>query len=257
MNRAINNSPLVSVIVPVYDAEKFIKDTIKTVIDQTYPNWELLLVDDCSTDKSVKIIKGYQQKDKRIKLFSNSKNSGAAISRNKGIEESRGRYIAFLDADDLWDERKLEKQVAFMQENDCAFSFTGYEFANNKGEPNGKKVFVPTTITYKEALKNTTIWTSTVMLDLEVLEKGDVTMPNIRRGQDTATWWKILRIVEKAGGVNEILAYYRRTNTSLSANKFVALRRTWNLYRNVENLGLVTSLYSFFWYVYNAISRRV
>ena len=125
MNKTINNSFLVSIVVPVYNAEKFLKDTIKTVTNQTYENWELLLVDDCSTDKSVKIIMEYQQKDKRIKLFLNSKNSGAAISRNKGIEESRGRYIAFLDADDLWEPKKLEKQVAFMQEKDCAFSFTG------------------------------------------------------------------------------------------------------------------------------------
>ena len=257
MNKAINNSSLVSIIVPVYNAEKFIKDTIKTVIDQTYENWELLLVNDCSTDKCVEIIKEYQQKDKRIKLFSNTKNSGAAISRNKGIEESRGRYIAFLDADDLWEPKKLEKQVAFMQEKDCAFSFTGYEFADSDGEPNGKRVSVPSTLNYRQALKNTTIWTTTVMLDISKLSKQEVCMPNVRRGQDTATWWKILKKIDHARGINEVLSYYRRTDESLSANKLTALKRTWNLYRNVESLGIYASSYNFCWYVFNAVRRRV
>ncbi|MSR89726.1 glycosyltransferase family 2 protein, partial [Patescibacteria group bacterium] len=122
------NNRLVSIVVPVYNAASFIDETIKTVLDQTYTNWELLLVDDKSTDKSVKLIKPYLTKDKRIKLLSNKKNSGAAISRNKGIDAAKGRYIAFLDADDLWLPTKLEKQVAFMQKQDCAFGFTGYEF---------------------------------------------------------------------------------------------------------------------------------
>lgn len=256
MNKAINNSSLVSIIVPVYNAEKFIKDTIKTVLDQTYENWELLLVNDCSTDKCVEIIKEYQQKDKRIKLFSNSKNSGAAVSRNKGIEESRGRYIAFLDADDLWEPKKLEKQVSFMQEKDCAFSFTGYEFANENGIPNGKKVYIPKTITYKQALKNTTISTITVMFDMYKLSKNDIEMPNVK-SEDSATWWKVLKTIDYAHGINEILSYYRRTATSNSANKITAVKQTWGLYRNVEKLSLLKSSYNFCWYIFNAIRRRV
>lgn len=256
MNKVINNSSLVSIVVPVYNAEKFIKDTVKTVIDQTYDNWELLLVDDCSTDKSVKIIKEYQQKDKRIKFFSNSKNSGAAISRNKGIEESRGRYIAFLDADDLWEPKKLEKQVAFMQEKDCAFSFTGYEFAGAEGKPNGKKVYVPENLTYKQALKNTTISTITVMFDMNKLSKSDIYMPNIR-SEDTATWWNILRKGYVAYGLNEVLSYYRRSDATQSANKLVAAHRTWRLYRQQQGLGLFHSAYYFSWYAFNAVLRRV
>ena len=256
MNESINNSPLVSIIVPVYNAERFIKDTIKTVMNQTYENWELLLVDDCSTDKSAKIIKDYQQKDKRIKLFLNSKNSGAAISRNKGIEESRGRYIAFLDADDLWEPKKLKKQVAFMQEKDCAFSFTGYEFANSDGKPNGKKVNVPEKLTYRHALRNTIIWTTTVMFDMQKLSKEDVFMPNVK-SEDTACWWKVLKKTVQAYGMAEILSYYRRSSGSLSSNKLTALKRTWNLYRNVENLGLIASSYNFFWYVTNATKKRL
>ncbi len=247
---------LVSIIIPVYNAEKFIDETINTVLNQTYTNWELLLVNDCSTDNSVKLIKKYL-KDNRIKLINNKTNSKAAISRNNGIKKAKGRYICFLDADDLWNKEKLEKQVKFMNEKDCAFSFTGYEFADENGKPNGKKVFIPETITYKQALKNTTIWTSTVMFDMNKLSKEDIYMPNVARGQDTATWWKVLRKINYAYGLNEILSFYRRTSASLSANKFVALKRTWNLYRNVEHLNIFSSSYNFIWYCFNAVKRRI
>lgn len=246
---------LVSIIVPLYNASKFIDDTINTVLNQTYENWELLFINDCSTDDSIKIIKKY--KDNRIKIINNKENSGAAISRNVGIKASKGRYICFLDADDLWKEEKLQKQIDFMRKNNCAFSFTGYEFALENGIPNGKKVFVPNKINYKQALKNTTIWTSTVMLDMKKLDKDDIYMPNVRRGQDTATWWKILKKVDYAYGLNDILSFYRRTNTSLSSNKITALKRTWNLYRNIEHLNIVYSIYNFIFYVFNAIRRRI
>lgn len=247
---------LVSIIIPVYNAEKFIDETINTVLDQTYTNWELILVNDCSTDNSVKLINKYLVDD-RIKLINNKTNSRAAISRNNGIKKANGRYICFLDADDKWDKNKLEKQVKFIKEKDCAFSFTGYEFADEKCIPNGKKVFVPKKISYKQALKNTTIWTSTVMFDMTKLSKDDIYMPNVPRGQDTATWWKVLKKIDYAYGLDEILSYYRRTSESLSANKFVALKRTWNLYRNVEHLNIFRSSYNFVIYCFNAVKRRV
>ncbi len=246
---------LISIIVPVYNAEKFISETINTVLKQTYKNWELILINDCSKDNSIKIIKTY--KDDRIKLVNNDKNCGAALTRNNGIKEAKGRYICFLDADDLWDKEKLEKQLRFMKKFDCAFSFTGYEFADESGTPNGKKVYIPERINYKQALKNTTIWTSTVMLDIMKLSKNDIFMPNVKRGQDTATWWKILKKVDYAYGLNEILSFYRRTDQTLSSNKFIALKRTWNLYRNVENLNILYSLYCFCSYIINAIRRRI
>ena len=247
----------VSIIIPVYNASLFLNDTIKTIQDQTYDNWEAIFVNDCSKDDSVSIIKKAQKADKRIVLLENKKNSGAAITRNNGIKYATGRYICFLDADDLWDKNKLKKQLKFMNERKSAFSFTGYEFADSDGIPNGKKVFVPSKINYRQALKNTTIWTSTVMLDMSMLKKENIYMPNVRRGQDTATWWKILKVIEKADGYNEILSYYRRTSESLSANKIKALKRTWNLYRNVEHLSLIRSLYNFTWYCFNAVRRRI
>ena len=247
----------VSIVVPVYNAAKFLRQTIKTVQQQTYANWELIFVDDCSADKSLKILYAAAEKDGRITVLECKENSGAARTRNAGIRHASGRYLAFLDADDLWQPEKLRRQVDFMTQRNCEFSFTGYEFADATGKPNGKRVRVPATITYRQALKNTTIWTSTVMLDLKQLSKDDVYMPDVRRGQDTATWWKILKRVPAAYGLDEVLSFYRRTVDSLSANKIIALKRTWNLYRNHEQLGVVPSGYHFTWYVINALRRRV
>lgn len=248
---------LVSIIIPVYNAEIFLEDTIDTIEKQTYTNWEALFVDDCSKDKSCEIIEKYQKDDNRIKLIKNKENSGAAISRNNGIKKSKGRYLCFLDADDKWNSQKLEKQIKFIEEKDCEFSFTGYEFADENCNPNGKIVSVPNKISYHQALKNTTIWTSTVMFDMQKLSKEDIYMPNVKRGQDTATWWKVLKKIDYAYGLNETLSYYRRTNNSLSANKLTALKRTWNLYRNVEHLNIFSSIYNFCWYCFNAVRRRV
>lgn len=246
----------VSIIIPVYNASLFLNDTIKTIQDQTYDNWEAIFVNDCSKDDSVSIIKKAQKADKRIVLLENKKNSGAAITRNNGIKYATGRYICFLDADDKWESKKLEKQINFMKGKKCAFSFTAYEFADENCIPSGKKVLVPSKITYKQALKNTTIWTSTVMFDMEKLSKEDIYMPNVARGQDTATWWKVLKKIDCAYGLNEVLSYYRRSEGTLSSNKFIALKRTWNLYRNVEHLNIFYSMYCFFWYCVNAIKRR-
>ena len=247
---------LVSIIVPVYNAERFLEETINSVLNQSYNNWELLLINDCSKDDSKKIYDKYKS-DKRIKWFDQEKNGGAALARNKGIELSQGKFLCFLDADDLWEKEKLEKQINFMTEKDCAFSFTGYEFASESGEPNGTKVFIPEKINYKKALKNTTIWTSTVMFDMSKLSKDDIYMPNVRRGQDTATWWKVLKKIDYAYGLNEILSYYRRTSDTLSSNKIKALKRTWYLYRHVEGLNIFKSSYNFCWYCFNAVKRRV
>ena len=165
---------LVSIVVPVYNSEKFILDTIDTVEKQSYKNWELIFVDDCSKDNSTKIIKERIKDDNKIKLIELKKNSGAATARNVGIDESKGSYIAFLDSDDLWKKEKLENQLAFVKENGCAFSFTGYEFADEYGLGNGKVVKVPFKMNYKKALKNTTIFTSTVMFDLEKISKDQI-----------------------------------------------------------------------------------
>ena len=248
-------SDRVSIVVPVYNAGDYIAETIGSVLDQSYTDFELILVDDGSTDQSVGIIRDHLSDD-RIRLMTNTKQKGAAGARNTGIEAANGRYIAFIDSDDLWLEDKLEKQIDFMRNKDAAFSFTGYEFADEHGKGTGKIVRVPETITYKEALKNTTIFTSTVMFDVSKLDRQDILMPYVK-SEDTATWWKLLRSGVKAYGIDESLTLYRRVGVSLSSNKFEAIRRIWNLYRNVEHLGVIYSAYCFCGWAFRAVARRV
>ncbi|MCR5831155.1 MAG: glycosyltransferase [Lachnospiraceae bacterium] len=245
----------VSIVVPVFNARECIADTIMCVLNQSYTDLELILVDDSSTDDSRKIIGSYLG-DGRIKLMSNAKEKGAAGARNTGIEAAGGRYIAFIDADDLWKEDKLEKQVAFMKEKDAAFSFTGYEFADEKGRGLGTVVRVPATITYKEALKNTTIFTSTVMFDTDKLSKDDIYMPYVK-SEDTATWWRVLKKTGEGFGIDETLTLYRRSGGTLSANKLEAIRRIWNLYRKTEHLNIFYSIYCFCHWAVRAVARRV
>lgn len=246
---------MVSIVVPVFNAERCIADTIMSVTKQTYEDIELLLVDDGSTDKSRDIISSYRS-DGRIKLLANHNAKGAAGARNTGIDEAKGRYIAFVDADDLWLPEKLSRQIKFMTEEDAAFSFTGYEFADEEGRGLGKVVSVPHTITYKEALRNTTIFTSTVIFDMQKLDKSDIMMPYVK-SEDTATWWKVLKLTGKAYGLDESLTLYRRMGKTLSSNKLEAIRRIWNLYRNVEGLGLAQSIYCFCFWAVRAVIRRV
>lgn len=246
---------LVSIIVPVYNAEEFIRETVNTVLQQSYENWELILVDDCSCDNSVNIIKEYISD--RIKLIELKQNSGPAIARNVGIDNSKGRFIAFLDADDLWVKDKLKKQINFMLKNNYSFTFTGYEFADSNGIKNGVKVNIPQYLDYNQALKNTTISTITVMLDIYKISKDEIKMPDIRIGQDSATWWKILKNDSIAYGLNEYLSIYRRSKKTLSSNKLTAIKGTWDLYRKNEGMSIIQSSYNFIFYLSNAIRRRI
>ncbi len=183
--------PLVSIVTPSYNASSFIKETIQSVQSQTYKKWEMIIIDDVSKDNTCELIKEEIKKDDRIRLIELEENGGAAIARNTGINCAEGKYIAFLDSDDLWLPEKLEKQVAFMQNNDLAFSFTSYQIMDQDGKLTEKVVHVPEKINYNGLLKNTIIGCLTVMLDIEKL--GKVKMPNIRTRQDTATWLKILK----------------------------------------------------------------
>ena len=249
---------MVSIVVPVYNAAKYVAETVMSVVNQTYSNWELLLVDDGSTDGSGEIIKSLAKEDNmgRIKVLFPKEHGTAARARNYGISNASGRYIAFLDADDLWEKSKLERQMEFLQLNKAGFVFTGYEFANADGEGLGKIVKVPETLSYKQALKNTTIFTSTVLIDTLVVDKELVFMPEIK-SEDTATWYKILRNGHRAYGLNENLVKYRRVANSLSSNKVEAVRRIWNLYRKAEKLSVIYSAYNFIFWAVRAVLRRI
>ena len=245
--------PKVSVIMPVFNNEKYIEKSINSVLNQTYIDFELIIVDDKSTDRSIEIVEQFD--DNRLKIIKLSQNIGVALARNKGIEVSTGEYICFIDSDDYWKPIKLEKQVDLMEKNNYSFIYSDYAYLNRDGSTH--RVKVPKSITYKEALKNTTIFTSTVMFNMKYLKKADIYMPNIKKGQDTATWWKVLKKGIRAYAINEVLAYYRvGTKSSLSSNKFKALKRTWELYKR-EDISYFKKIYCFTCYVVNAIKRRM
>ena len=248
---------MVSIVVPVYNAANYIEKTIEMVCRQTYKDWELILVDDASRDESAQVIENYiKNQGKRIRLIRKKVNQGAAEARNTGIDASSGRFIAFLDADDVWDPEKLEKQVAYMERTGAAFCFHAYEFGDENANPTGKIVHVPEKLKYKQALSRTIIFTTTVMFDTEKIDMEIIHMPNVP-SEDTATWWRILKSGYEAYGLDENLAIYRRPARSLSSNKLEAIRRIWFLYRNIAGLSVAKSLFYFGGWAVRATLRRL
>lgn len=246
---------LVSIITPTYNSEKYIKETINSVLSQTYQNWEMIIVDDCSTDNTVRIIEEEMEKNSRIRFIQLQENQGAAVARNTAINYANGRYIAFLDSDDLWEMNKLEVQVSFMNMNNIPFSYTSYKIINENGEETGKVVNVPEKIDYNQLLKNTIIGCLTVMLDINKF--GRVQMPNMRTRQDTALWLSILKQGYIAYGIQQPLAKYRKKSGSISSNKLKMAKQNWKLYREIENLSLVKSIWCFLNYAYNGIKKNL
>jgi len=238
--------PLVSIITPLYNCEDIIRETIGSVLAQTYPHWELIIVDDVSTDNSREVVKEYVAKDKRIKLIELSENGGAAIARNKGIEVAEGRFIAFLDSDDLWKETKLEKQVNFMLENDYAFTCTDYEQLVDDTKKIKLIIKARVKADYRIVIRYNPIGNSTVMYD--TLKMGKVHIPEVRKRNDYALWLKILRIEKYVYGINEVLATYRIRKKSLSRNKVKLIKHQWYVYRKLEKLNFFKSLY-ILWFV--------
>ncbi|WP_374367247.1 glycosyltransferase family 2 protein [Stutzerimonas sp.] len=243
---------IVSVITPSCNSGSFISDTIGSVLAQTFTNWEMIIVDDASVDNSVELIEGFAKLDGRIKLIRLSSNQGAAVSRNTALEMAQGRYIAFLDSDDLWLPDKLEKQLNFMQKNNFPFTYGAYEKINGQGRVFGH-VGVPSRVRYSDLLKTCSIGCLTAMYDTEYFNK--VAMPLIRKRQDLGLWLKLLKKVDYAYGLNEILGQYRVRCDSISANKASAAVYTWRLYREVENLSLLRASYYFSHYSVRGLLR--
>jgi teichuronic acid biosynthesis glycosyltransferase TuaG len=246
--------PLISIVTPTYNSSCYIKDTIESVQSQTCTNWEMIIVDDCSYDETIFIVKKEIEKDPRISLHQLERNSGAAVTRNVAITQASGKYIAFLDSDDLWHPKKLEKQLEFMKKNEYAFSFTSYRIMKEDGNLTEKVIHAPKQITYKQLLKNTIIGCLTVMIDIE--KTGKMQMPNIRAGQDTAYWLSILKQGYIAYGLNEDLSIYRKVNGSISSNKLKAFRKMWVIYRRLELLNPIISTYYLSHFVWNALKKR-
>lgn len=253
----MKNNMMVSIITPVYNCEKLLSKTIESVINQTYTDWEMLLVDDCSLDNSADIVKKYMKKDSRIKYFKLKENSGAAIARNKALKESKGRFIAYLDADDLWKNEKLEKQVNFMLRNNYAFTCTDYEKIDESGKSLNKIIRIPKKVNYNLFLRNTIIQTVGVMVDTKLTGRNLLQMPNIRRRQDAATWCQLLKNGFDCYECPGSLSYYRVVSNSLSSNKFKAMKMNWYWYRNIEKLPLLKACFCFIGYAFNAVKKRI
>lgn len=238
----------VSIVTPAHNAAPYIQGAIASVLDQSHQQWELIIIDDASKDNTLELIRAYGEQDKRIKIMTNDRQMGPAVTRNKGIEAARGRYIAFLDSDDLWHSKKLEKQLAFMQERQSPLSYTSYYTINEAGDRLPGSVRVPACTTYAELLNGCVIGCLTAMYDTQLV--GKVEMPNILKRQDYALWLKLLRSGLRAHGLDELLAYYRIRSHSVSSNKLLAARYQWKVYREVEKLSLRRSLRHFVSYAY-------
>ncbi|WP_088032400.1 glycosyltransferase family 2 protein [Evansella clarkii] len=249
----LNLDDLVSIITPAYNSEKFIRHTIDSVLAQTYSNWEMIVVDDCSTDRTVEIVTEFMEKDNRIKLVQLKENKGPALTRNTAIKYARGRYLAFLDSDDQWLPEKLQRQLVFMKKNDIAFSYTNYEFIDEDGTPTNKFTQIPDVVDYKDLLKQNIIGCLTVMLDIN--KTGKIEMADIRSRQDYTTWLSLTKRGFKAYGIKETLAKYRLVENSLSSNKVKMAKQNWKVYREVERLSVIKSLWYFLHYIYYKVRK--
>ncbi|MGP4070383.1 glycosyltransferase family 2 protein [Halobacillus sp. B29] len=247
------NSQLVSIIMPAYNSEKYINEAITSVAKQTYQNWELLIIDDCSHDKTIKTIKNYN--DNRIKLITLKDNSGVANARNVGISTAKGRYLAFLDSDDKWDSNKLSKQLDFMKRHKYSFTFTSYEWIDEYGNRLNKKINAPKEVDYKNLLYGNPIGCLTVLIDR--FHINDIKMPNIKH-EDYATWLNVLKMEKiNAYGMQESLAYYRKTSSSLSSNKLKTIFWTWNIYRSSQCLSVSKSIKCLYMYIYKTSKKNL
>lgn len=237
---------LVSIVIPSYNCANYIADTIRSIQDQTYANWELLITDDCSTDNSIQVINSFTETDPRIKLFILDKNSGAGVARNNSIKTAQGRFIAFCDSDDRWLPEKLEKQLNFMREKDCAFSFSSYLTCDNQGDNIGI-IVSPKLVTYNSMMRDDKIGCLTVIYDTDKV--GKIYMPSLRKRQDWALKLKILEKCKIAYGMKEPLAIYRISENSLSSNKKKLVKYNIAVYTDVLNWSKPKA-YLFFLFVF-------
>ena len=233
---------LVSIILPTYNTSKYIRETIESVLNQTYKKWELIITDDCSADDTVQIVEEYVKVDQRIKLFKLDRNSGAAVARNHSINYARGRYIAFIDSDDWWYPNKLEIQLDFMSRNHYEFVFSAFEYADEFLNVSGVS-FNPKRIYFCEMKKGNSIGTPGVLYDTQRI--GKIFMPNFKTGEDWATWLQIVKLTKYAYSINQPLWKYRLVQGSLSSDKMAQIYNNIKLYQQILGYSILTSLLFF------------
>lgn len=243
---------LISVIMPAYNSEKYIGDAITSILKQTYDNYELIIVDDCSTDNTANIIKGYMSQNNKIRVIKNSENIGVAQTRNKGVSEAKGDWIAFLDSDDLWKNNKLERQLKLAQSKQCRFLFTASTFIDRNGQLYNWIFEIPDQVCYKELLKQNVISCSSVLIKKELMVKYK--MENDAIHEDFGTWLRILKEEQFAYGLNEPLLLYRIHSNSKSGNKLKSLLMAYKTYRFV-GLNFLHSIYNLSWYIVKGMKK--
>ncbi|WP_339919257.1 glycosyltransferase family 2 protein [uncultured Flavobacterium sp.] len=228
-------TPLVSIIIPCFNSEKFIAETVRSVQNQTYNNWEIIVVDDCSSDNTVALILGMVQRDSRIRFFQLENNSGTGVARNKGLSNANGRYISFLDADDLWKPEKLRKQIDFLKTNKIAFTFSFYDCIDEEGKPLNKRVEAPLNLSYRQLFFCNYIGNLTGIYDVNYF--GKIPISSIRKRQDWMLWLTVLKKIKTAQPVPESLAYYRVRNDSLSTSKLDLIKYNFAVYRKFHGFS--------------------
>lgn len=237
--------PLVSVIMPTYNCAKYIAEAIQSVIDQTMPDWEIQIADDASTDNTQDVLKPYLEKYPRIHYTRLDKNNGAAAARAAALARANGKYVAFLDSDDLWYPEKLEKQIAYMQRTGYSFSCTGYEWLDMNGRKKGITLIPPAKTDYKKMVRlSCPIGNLTVMYDQDQL--GKQTYPRVGRCEDMALWLRLLKQTPGCGGMTDILAGYRIREGSASRKKLSLAKYIWQIYRDCEGKSVLYSCYGLF-----------
>lgn len=245
---------LVSIIMPSYNTAKYIDETVKSVFAQTYENWELIIVDDCSTDNTDDVVKQFLS-DERIKYFKNAVNSGAAVSRNRAIKEAKGKWIAFLDSDDLWVSDKLEKQIRFMEKNGYHFSYSNYCEIDEQSNALGRFVTGPKKITKRGMFNYCWPGCLTVMYDREYV--GLIQINDIKKNNDYAIWLKVCRKAD-CYLLNESLAFYRRRSGSISNHGYKALIKWhYRLFRLAEGKSAVVSIWRTFINLVCGIKKKI
>lgn len=232
---------LVSIITPTYNSAKYIEETVASVQAQTHTYWEMIIVDDCSTDNTLEIVRKLQKSDSRIKLFPLEQNSGPAIARNTGIEEAKGDYMTFLDADDIWFSDFIENSIMTIREKNIHFVFSSYRRSNEDLEFVYSDFIVPQKVNYTDILKTNSISCLTAFVDIKTL--GKKKMPEIKKRQDMGLWLQYLKDIPYAYGIQEPKAIYRIRKNSLSRNKMDLLKYQWQFYYKVERIGFFYSIY--------------
>lgn len=226
-----DSDELISIIMPAYNSDKYIAQAIDSVIQQTYQSWELIIIDDCSSDNTNSIIEQMIEKDSRIRRIKNEQNLGVSATRNKGVALCRGEWVAFLDSDDLWEKTKLDKQMKLAHASSAEFVFSGSSFIDENGSSYEGILEVPDKVTYSRLKMHNIISCSSVLIKKHFFNK--IKMEKDHMHEDYAFWLKVLKTGTTAFGINEPLLIYRISRTSRSGNKLKTVKKTYQVFRNV------------------------